>query len=515
MGEKFEGKGEEPRRSKTFIDWKGVVTQASRNAIPENAFYNLENMIPIGPANLHTINNISSALHNFSTSIIYWAQYVNVNLTDYLICFSTAGGVYAYNIATTGLVTVGTGLSGSGSRCCQWNNSQVLIIDSTGYYNWPGTGTMSLITGTGVPTSGTDIAVAFNRVWISQARGLIFSGVDPVLGYTAAYFTAANGAGTVGLIDPTLRSQITRIYYQNSYLYVVGTTCINAISDLYVPSGASPPTPLFTNTNLQAIIGSNQPGTFFPMNRGLMFANGYGAWALYGVQAQQISEDIDGTWQYINPAIGLSGGAAVIANKICSCFLVPRLNDPVFGSNTVIAIYFDKKWFFANYSAVGTITFLAGGIVNNQPALFGFIGNQLYQLFEDPTTGPATVAQTPLWPMEDNLADKEVIRAGFEATVYNAVGQFSMTCDTTNNQYTAVALGTGGGVQWINNSNVVVTWQNNSSVTVNWFSGEYLLYNGVAPGTFGKYVGLTVKSTGAIYQLSAFDMDYKLRARWI
>jgi hypothetical protein len=245
-----------------------------------------------------------------------------------------------------------------------------------------------------------------------------------------------------------------------------------------------------------------------------MFANSYGAWALYGVQAQRISEDIDGTWQYINPAGSVSGGAAVIQNIICSCFLVPRLNDPIYGSNTVVAIHFDKKWFFANYSAVGTLTFLAPGIVNNQPALFGFINNKLYQLFQDSTTGPATVAQTALWPMEDNLADKEVIRAGFEATVLNATGSFSMTCDTTNQQYQAVNLLTGGGVQWINNGRNVVLWQNNTPATVAWFSGQYLLYNGVAPGTFGKYVGLTVNSIGTIYQLNAFDMDYKLRARW-
>lgn len=514
MGEKFETKGEEPRRSKTFIDWKAVVTKASRNAIPEDSFYNLENMIPLGPANLHSINNISAALHDFTTNTIYWAQYVNINLTDYEICFATNGNVYAYNIGAQTVVTVGTALSGAGSRCAQWNNSQLLIIDSTGYYNWPGTGSMALITGTGVPSSGVDIAVAFDRVWIAQARGLIFSGVDPTSGYTATFFTVANGAGTVGFIDPTLRSVITRIYSQNSYLYVIGSTNINAISDLYVPAGANPPTPLFTNSNLQAIIGSNQPGTFFPMNRGLMFANGYGAWALYGVQAAQVSEDIDGTWQYINPGAALSGGAAVIENKICSCFLVPRLNDPIFGSNTVVAIYFDKKWFFANYSAVGAITFLAGGIVNNQPALFGFIGNKIYQLFADATTGPATVAQTALWPMEDNLADKEIIRAGFEATVLNATGTFSMTCDTTNMQYAAVNLTAGGAVQWVNNLGNVVQWQNNSSAVVAWFSGQYLLYNGVAPGTFGKYVGQTVTSTGAIYQLSAFDMDYKLRARW-
>ena len=59
-----------------------------------------------------------------------------------------------------------------------------------------------------------------------------------------------------------------------------------------------------------------------------------------------------------------------------------------------------------------------------------------------------------------------------------------------------------------------VQWKNSSSVIVTWLNGGYVLYNGVAPGAFGKYVGLTVNASGAIYQLSALDMDYKLRARW-
>ncbi len=60
----------------------------------------------------------------------------------------------------------------------------------------------------------------------------------------------------------------------------------------------------------------------------------------------------------------------------------------------------------------------------------------------------------------------------------------------------------------------IVTWENNSDNLVSWFSGSYVLYNGVAPGTFGKYVGLTITSAGSIYQLNALNMDYKLRARW-
>src|SRR5277367_7176821 len=116
MGRKFEEEkqGEEPQRSKTFIDWKGVFTQASRNAIPEDRWYNLENLIPLGPANLHTVANISAPLANFGSDTVYFVQYVNVNGVDYEMCFSAGGNVYAYNIASQAVTTIGTGLSGAG-----------------------------------------------------------------------------------------------------------------------------------------------------------------------------------------------------------------------------------------------------------------------------------------------------------------------------------------------------------------------------------------------------------------
>lgn len=507
MGQQTPEKGEEPRHTKVFRQWKGVITRSARNAIPEDAWWNLENVIPIGDANAHTVPNISGVLHDFTTDIIYWFQYVNVAGVDYELNFATNGKLFAYNIGTQVTTQIATGLTGSGSRVAQWKNTQALIIDATGYFHWDGT-TYAAITGTGVPTSGSDIAVAFGRVWIVQGRLITFSGADD---YTQPSFLVANGAGSLALTDPAIRNAVTRLYAQNGYLYIVSPTAINAISDVYVPSGANPPTPLFTNTNLQAIIGSDQPGSFFPMNRGFMFANTYGAWALYGVQAERISEDIDGTWQYINTGLQVSGGAAVVENIINAGFLVQRLNDPLFGSNTVVAMNFNKKWWFANY---GALTFIGQGIVNNQPVLFGLIGNKLYQLFADNTTSPQTVLSSALWPMEDNLADKEVIRAGFEVTVSNYVGTFGMTVDTVNSQQAAVNLQSGGNVGWQNNSGALVSWINNSLTIVAWFSGSYLLYNGTAPGTYGKYVGFTVTASASNYEFSAMDMDYKLRARW-
>jgi hypothetical protein len=507
--------GEEQRRTKIFRKYRGVVNNSARNALPDDAWFYLENLQVIGDANVQVVPNISAALVDYTTHSIYWSQYVNVNGTDYLINFATDGTVWAWNISGLTNTQIGSGLSGSSSRLAQWKNLQVLIIDASGYYNWPGSGTITLITGAGVPSSGTDIAVAFGRVWILQSRLLTFSGAND---YTATSFLVANGAGSAALTDPQIRNYVTRLIAQNGYLYLVAPTGINVISDVYVPSGASPPTPLFTNLNVQALIGSDEPGSICNVNQALVFANHMGIWNMNGTNAQKVSTDIDGTWKYVDFTQVISGGAFVSNNILCYGMLLKRLNDPIFGSNTVLACIGanDTKWFFANF---GALTFVVSAIVNfttliaNEPALFGFIGNKLYQLFAN-SSGPATVAMTPLWGMEDSLADKQVIRAGFEVTIASFSGTFGMTIDTTGNSQQAVTLNTSGNVVWQNNFSNIVQWQNNSLVNVSWFTGAYLLYNQSTPGVYGKYVGCTITASGSVYQLSAVDMDYKLRARW-
>lgn len=507
---KHDKKGEEvPLETKHFRVWKGVFTQANRNAIPADTFYHLENMQPIGNANVHSVPNISASLVNYGANAIYWAQYVNIAGIDYLLNFATNGNVYAYNLAgASALINAGTPLSGSGSKVSQWKNTEALFIDSSGYYNWDGTA-FALISGTGVPTAGTDIAVFSGRVWIVQGRVLFFSGVDD---YTAPSWTVANGAGFLNFTDPTLRSIVYRLWVQNGYLYILGNSCVNVIADVYVPSGAVPPTPIFTNLNVQALIGTDQPPSVFAMDRLMIFANRYGAYALYGVDAQRISEDIDGTWQYLDFSQVISGGAVVVNNILCAALLLKRLNDPVFGSNIVVALWFNNKWWFANY---GALTFITPAMKGSSPVLYGFRGNQLYQLFEDVTSAPNGIVMSPLWDMEDPLADKQAIRAGFDTTVVaSGASPFTLSIDSVNGSSTVISLTQPSAVGWTNNSNALVLWQNNSLAVVSWFGGSFQLYSGNSPGVFRKYVGLTVNTGGAICEFSGMFLDYKKRARW-
>jgi hypothetical protein len=518
MAQQVSDKGEEPRRSKTFVQFKGVNTRSSRISIPGDTWFYLENMQPIGDANVHSILGLSAALYDFTSNTIYVAQYANVAGVDYLITASTNGNVYAYNIGTSAVTTIGTGFAGSGTRFAQWKNTHLLTFDNTvGYGYWNGSGTFTFVSGAGVPTGAVgqinDIAVAFGRAWICTARAITFTDVPASGPPVLADFSATNGAGTVALTDPTIRNNITRLWAQNGYLYIIAPTSISVISDVYVPSGASPPTPLFTLLNIQATIGSDQQFSIFAFNQALMFANSYGVWALYGTQCQRISEDIDGTWQYRDTSQAITGGAVLSNNLLSAAFCFKRLASPgEWPAATVLAVYTDKKWWFANY---GSVTGIINALKSTDQILFGLIGNKLYQLFAPGASPPAFTMSTPLWPMEDNLADKEVIRAGFEAIVYTYTSNFNVTIDTVNNSQSAITSTNNLNIAWANNTGIVTQWQNNTPVIVYWGSNSYLLYNGFAPGTYGKYVGMTISgAAGNVWQFSSLSMDYKLRARW-
>jgi len=505
---------ERPRNWKHFREFKGMNTASDRTSIPQDNFFYLENLQPIGAANAHTLPGISAAIIDYGGDTIYHRRSVNLGNTEYIILFATNGKVFAFNVqaGTSARIDGGTLLSGSNSRCDQWKNSQILFIDSTGYYHWDGA-TFAIITGAGVPSSGDDIAVYANRVWIVQGRVLTISIVDD---YTAAAFVVASGASSVNLTDPTLRSKVTRLFAANGYLYFWGISSINVISDVRIPSGASPPAPVFTNLNIHAIVGTDQPLSVFVWGRSLMFATRYGVYKLDGTNAVRVSADIDGTWQNLDFTQGISGGSVQLNNILCAAFCI-KWNDtsptqgPNLGLRTVLAIFFDGKWFFGNMGTA--VTFIEWALFSASPTMYGMIGNKLYKFFSDTTTHAATIWKTALWPMEDSLLDKEVFAAAIEYVSLNPSGTLTATIDSQATQATLNAT-PNAAIVFINNIGGVIQFVNNLNQAINFVVSGYILNPGDA-SAFGKYVGLTVQTTaGLAYQLVAAHIEYKLGPRY-
>lgn len=524
MAQKPESKQERPLQSFTFKNFLAVNTTAARTGVPNENFYNLENAQPIGFANIHSIADQSAALHNYGADTIYTDGNVNISNTEYLLQASTTQKLFAYNVPGNSVAQINgaINLAGSGTTFAQWSNSTALLVDSTGYYDWNGSGNIVSIGGaTGAPTSGSAIAVYQNRVWIIQGRTLFFS----VAG-SFTDFTVANGGGSIVLTDPVLRSNVTALFAQNGYLYIFGVSSVQALSDLYVPAGASPPTPNFTLLPLSGVVGTDQPSSVMVYGRLVLFASRIGVWSLYGTTVQSLSapdpnnaygSSINGTWQYVNFAQTVSGGQVNSNNLLCAAFLIKRNADPVFGSNTVIAMYQGDaaggKWWTANFGALTRVT---TAFVSGSPALFGYIGNILYQLFAVTTSSPAASISTAFWDFGDPITQKQVIRAGVAIGVLQNIGSSSMTLTVdTPESSLPVQLNIPGFIQWINNNDAIVTWQNNALSTVNWIGGLFSTYFGGTSHGYSKYVGMTVTTQdGLVFELNSFLVDYKWGVRW-
>lgn len=514
VDQQLPAKGERTLASKVFKEFKGVYTKSDRSAIPEDHFYNLENLMPIGSSNIHSVNGASASLLNYAADIIYWSQYVQVGITAYQINIATSGKVFAFNWSTLTSAQINSGnlLSGIGSRVTQFMNLYALFADSTGIYYWDGS-TFANITGTGVPTTATDIVTAMGRVWVASGRLLQCTAAYDATSTTdpknATAWQTANGSAFANFTDPTLVGNITRLTAQNGFLFVAGSTCLWGVTNVYVPAGASPPTPVMTIYNIQAINGTDQPASMVPYGNHMVFANRYGAWVTDGQSAEQLSEDIDGTWQYLAFSPSISAGECVVNNKLCAAFLMQRANDPNFGSNCVIGMYFDKKWWFANF---GTITFLSTAIINSVPTLVAFIGNQMYTLFTNTTTFPNGIAQTPLWDMDDPLSAKEVIRAGVRVVLFSGAGSINYTVDglVSSTQVTSQA---GANITFTGLGGSIITFVGSGPIL--WTSlGSYELINGVSPGVFSTNVGMTINTFNENIQLCLIAMDYKKGQRW-
>jgi hypothetical protein len=521
VAQKVETRDERPLQSFSFKNFLAVNTTNQRTGLPNEAFANLENAQPIGAANIHSIADISGLLHNYGADTIYTDINANIGNVEYLIQAATNGKLFSYNVGNTTVTQINGAilLAGSATAMTQWQNTNVLIVDSTGYYQWNGAGNIAAITGTGAPTSGNAIAVYQNRAWIAQGRILYYSAPG-----SFSDFTTASGGGFTVLVDSTLRSNIQQLLSANGYLYIFGVTSVDQISDLYIPAGASPPTPNFTKLNVSPSIGTDQIYSIVSYGRLVLFANRWGIWRLYGTSIDPISgvdpnnsyqSSIDGTMQYaaFNPT--MSAALTVSRQLLCAGFLLKRNADPTYGSNTVIAMYQGNpaggRWWFANY---GTVTRIATAFVNNQYAMFAYIGNSMYQLFANLGSSPPAIVSTALWDFGDPITQKECIRGGIGLS---ATGSASVTLnlDTPQSTY-PFTVSVVGQVQWINNLGATVTWVNNAAQVVQWAPGQFQTYWAAAPRGFAKYVGFTLNTAqGTVFELNSFLLDYKWGARWV
>lgn len=495
---------EESEHEFVMKDFGGVNTQSGRTAIAENEHSWLENVMPVGYANLKAVPFQGNSVATIASVSINYMEYVNISNVDYLLCFTAGGSGHAVNLSSFAVTLIAAGGTFSGTvSCAQWKNERALIIANNNYWSWdPAGGLVALGGVTAAPSSGSTIATFAGRVWIGSARTVAFSAPN-----SYQDFQTASSGGSFIITDETLHSNINNLITANNFLYITGDASINVVSDVRLGTGAPVPT-LFSNTNISALIGSNLPLSIFPYYRTIGFATRYGFYALYGSTPQKISDNLDGIVPLIDFTKPVSGGVANIFNILCMCFLF-NYKDPA-GARPLLAIFFNKKWFFASQGS--GLTIVAGGFQSGTPAIFGTDGTNIWKLFSDTTSNISTLIQTALWSMGKPTLLKEPQKAGVEITTAAVTTGVTLTLDSDFGSVPVTLTSTNQGM-WINNASVTGNWVNTAAVQGQWISTGFQIYQADAPFK-GRYVGYTMTSTAPGYAVNGFLMQHQLSTPW-
>ena len=455
-----------------------------------------------------TFNGGGGANANAVASTTTFAQ----GTVSVLVTNTGTGYTNASNIVVT--ITGGGGTNAAGQAIIAGNivTQVVMTNNGSGYTNQANItvaitgGGGSNATAKAIINTGTNSAIqSFSgRVWIANGRTIYYSAAGSYNDFVTV------SAGAVSLTDATLHGNIIQLLSANNFLYIFGDDSINVFSDVRVTSSGLT---LFTNTNVSASVGTKLAYAIFPYFRSVLFMNDYGVYALVGSTTSKISDSLDGIFPNVDFTTGTTTGGQVLLNNIlCSAFNFRYTGGlGTSSSNRYIqAIFFEKKWFFT--SAGNSLKNVVSVPVGGRITLYGTDGTSCVKMYANTTASINSYVQTSLNPMKDPIRTKQALKIGIEATLQNAA-TINVTIDSETGSSNSVSLGTT--IEWINNFSTIIPWTNNSSVAISWSGGTggYTLYKTDAK-QYGKYLGMTVTSSGPGIVYNGFEYEHELRVRF-
>lgn len=138
---------EQKKSYQVIKQFEGLNTKANRTAISENQFSWLENLMPIGYANIKSLKGPRTIPDGWGAAGVFSMFSANINNKDYLIAFKTDGSCVYFDVVaeTFGNIKTAGFFSNSGMNVSQWKNTEVLILDPVkGYFTWNGTNLVSV-----------------------------------------------------------------------------------------------------------------------------------------------------------------------------------------------------------------------------------------------------------------------------------------------------------------------------------------------------------------------------------
>ena len=433
------------------------------------------------------------------------------------LAFAVVSGGSGYtNTANTTIAISGGGGTGAVAKAIIQGNAITQVImtnNGTGYTNAANiTVTITNPGGSGGNTAvlqpivnnnqNVGVATFSGRVWVAQGRTVYYSAA----GYYSDFTSVS--AGYLTLTDSTLHGNIIQLLAANNFLYIFGDDSINVFSDVRVTSTG---VTIFTNTNVSASVGTKRPYAIFPYFRSVLFMNDYGIYALVGSTTSKLSDSLDGMIPNIDFNSPIYAGQVLLNNILCAAFNF-RYYDAVFSQSYryIQAVFFEKKWFITSQN--NSLAYITSVPVLGKIGLYGTDGKTLYRLYNDSSNTIASIVQTALLPMDDNIRTKQALKIGIEGTNTNAAANLNVTVDSEAGSSPTVVLTSTVG--WQNNASQIVQWANATGTIIGWTTTGYSLFKSDAK-QYGKYLGMTIQSSstpGFVY--NGFEFEHELRVRF-
>jgi hypothetical protein len=489
-----------------FEDFEGINTATTRPGVDDKEAYWLDGFMPLGPKrNLRTLYGTSAIL--FSTGLgIAFFDFGNIGATPYMIVIRNDGAIIAINtITAAGSAIAGPGTIQNPSQLnvgiAQWGSQYIQIIakQTNGYFIWDGTtiftpgdsfsgGTMPLGIG------GTAIENYQGRVWIANGPTITFSAPGSVFN-----FSSAQGGGNFTSTDSFLRVQFTRLKQTNGFLYLIADSSINYISG--VQTSGSPPVTTFTNQNADPETGSAWPDTVDVFNRNILFANAFGAHISYGGAVTKVSEKLDGVYNTVPNFGGIipSAAKAIIFGKKVWILLLPII-DPITKQQVNKLFLWNQKIWWASQQDV-PLTFIAFQEINSVLTAWGTDGNNVYQLFAQPSVNFVKRAVTRLWDKPGGYQMSKFVNRFWAIVQYFSAlaPEVDISIDTEAGSTSIAAALVPNIATWFTAGGLVATWFTAGGQPATWIAtgGQFSVSTPAAVGQAGVLIGFTVTTSSA------------------
>lgn len=359
--------------------------------------------------------------------------------------------------------------------------------------------------------SGQSIETYQSRVWITNSNKIFFSAPG-----STGDFSTSGGGGIVRSTEPFLKTEWPAIKQANGFLYPMGDSSINVISN--VQTSGSPAVTTFNNANTDPQIGTPWRDSVQTFGRAIVFAGPTGIYGLFGGTAEKLSDKVNQLFLPVSKGgIGVdlptdgsdqpSAAVVDIFNVRCYLFLL-SIVDPFSGSTRRIMVGWDGKTFFLA-SQSKTLIFISTQETDSDNFAYGTDGTAIYKLFATPSIKNNKVMQSKLWAGDGFIITKQVLQFYFQIEDRSRDEyQVFVTLDNECGSAQVFLIDSEGIFLWINNQQGIFGWSNVTDGEFFWKASNCSI-GGLRQEFYGQLLGFTVRSASKDHVLSNLAIGYK------